>query len=286
MIPLSRKVCVVFDEIEFISPLAKLDTHWSRDFIEFWQLLWSTQSEIRRISFIIAGVNPYSVELDLIDGIQNPVFGIVRRSMITGMNRDDVHAMVKRIGKQMGLDFEDSSLDYLYQRYGGHPLLTRMACSYTNKRIADRQLSRPVKLDASNLKNTELERDSELQFYCRHIVSELIEFYKDEYQMLEMLATGGIADFVELGLEPQWVMHLKGYGIVALEKNKRPTIQLPVLKRYIAADAARRAGSRELRAIVPLEKRSAWLENRKDAILQGSAGVAENNCRETGVSAI
>ena len=105
MIPAKRKVCLVFDEIEYISPLAILDPHWKRDFIDFWQLMWSTQSDVRRINCVIAGVNPYLAELDAIDGVQNPVFGIVRSTMITGMNKDEVHAMIKRIGRQMGLTF-------------------------------------------------------------------------------------------------------------------------------------------------------------------------------------
>ena len=241
-IPQSEIICIVFDEIEYISPLAKLDVHWEKDFIDFWQILWSIQSEVRRISYVVAGVNPYLVELDLINGIQNPVFGIVKASMITGMSNDEVHMMVKRIGKQMGLDFDDSGLDYLYKRYGGHPLLTRMACSYTNSKINQKTQSRPYKIDATFTRNMEQERDSELQFYCRHIVSELELFYKDEYEMLEMLARGNTADFIELGLEPQWVMHLKGYGIVKVNSKGRPAIQLPVLQRYVAADAARKQG--------------------------------------------
>ena len=267
-IPQTEKICVVFDEIEYISPLAKLDTHWERDFIDFWQFLWSIQSEVRRISYVVAGVNPYLVELDLINGIQNPVFGIVKPSMITGMNKEDVHTMVKRIGKQMGLDFDDVALDYLYNRYGGHPLLTRMACSYTNSKILEKVHSRPFKIGATFLRNMEQERDSELQFYCRHIVSELDVFYKDEYDMLEMLARGNTADFMELGVEPQWVMHLKGYGIITVNSKGRPAIQLPVLQRYIAADAARKDGSRDLRAVVPPDKRKTWLEIRKAAILR------------------
>lgn len=40
------------------------------------------------------------------------------------------------------------------------------------------------------------------------------------------------------------------------------------MKRYIAADVARRAGSRDLRTIVAPEKRVAWLESRKGAVLR------------------
>jgi AAA+ ATPase superfamily predicted ATPase len=38
-IPISKKVCIIFDEIEFISPLAKQNRHWRKEFLDFWQLL-------------------------------------------------------------------------------------------------------------------------------------------------------------------------------------------------------------------------------------------------------
>lgn len=41
-------------------------------------MLWAIQSEIRRICFVVAGVSPYLVELDLISDVQNPVFAIVK----------------------------------------------------------------------------------------------------------------------------------------------------------------------------------------------------------------
>lgn len=280
-VPSTRRVCVIFDEIEYISPLSKLNLHWSREFVDFWQTMWSIQSEIRRLSFIIAGVNPYLIELDLIDGVQNPVFGIVKSTMITGMGADDVQMMVSRIGRQMGLDFDANSLKYLYERYGGHPLLTRMACSYANKMISVAHRSRPTTIDVTFLRQSERERDSELQFYCRHIVSELKEFYADEYFMLETLARGNIVEFLELGVEPQWVMHLKGYGIVSFDRGGKPSIRLPVLERYVSAQAARDSGEKNLRNIVLRDKRQLWLSVRKDAILRDLKALLKHSSKRS-----
>ena len=230
-------------------------------------MLWSVQNEIRRICFVVAGVSPYLVELDLINEVQNPVFAIVKPIMLTGVSLDDLSTMIRRIGRQMGLDFDDKAIAYIYSHYGGHPLLSRLACSFTNKRIIERGLSHPANVDVTMLRNAEQERDSELQFYCRHIVSELEMFYKEEYETLELLARGGTADFVELSFEPQWVMHLKGYGIVETDKRGKPTIKLPVLKKYVAAEAARKSGQYELRSVVAPAKRESWLTRRKDTIL-------------------
>ena len=82
----NSSLCIAFDEIEYISPLSE-DSHWKKDFVPFWQTLWSVQSEVRRISFIVAGVNPTIVENDMFDGVPNPIFGIVRSHTSRALRR-------------------------------------------------------------------------------------------------------------------------------------------------------------------------------------------------------
>lgn len=262
-----KNICIIFDEIEFISPIAIQNPHWKNDFIDFWQVMWSIQSEIRRISFIVAGVNPYVTEVDLIGGVQNPMFGIVRAHMLTGLDRSETKAMVDRIGKQMGMFFDDGATDYLFHRYGGHPLLTRMACSFTNQGLISREQKRPVQITEKLLKSEEAKRDGELQFYCRHIVSELNEFYPEEYEILKMLAIGQIADFYEFAAQPEWITHVSGYGVLQNVVGGRPTFKIPVLQRYIANEYARQNGTPEPRAIIPVGERGAWLLRRKNSII-------------------
>jgi len=109
-----------------------MDVHWKTDFIKFWQTFWAVQSRYRNICTIIVGVNPYPLEIDTIGGIQNPLFGIVPPVYLCGLAFDDMKMMVRTLGKRMGLRFDQTSLEYIYARYGGHPLLTRLACSILN----------------------------------------------------------------------------------------------------------------------------------------------------------
>lgn len=88
-------ICLMFDEIEYISYLSKTDTHWRKDFIEFWQTLWSAQSEIKCLSLILGGVNADVVENDLIDQIQNPLFGIVPNNYLAGLQKKNVKSCSK-----------------------------------------------------------------------------------------------------------------------------------------------------------------------------------------------
>jgi hypothetical protein len=264
----NTKLAVVFDEIEYISPLSLLDEHWRRDYIDFWQTIWSVQSEIRKLAIIVAGVNPYVSEIDLIDGVQNPMFGIVKDVMLTGLSKDETQSMIRRMGRQIGLNFDDGALEYMLQRYGGHPLLTRLACSFTNKAIMGDELKRPIQISKDRLTKEESERESDLQFYCRHVVSELKQFYDVEYQLLEKIARGEIVDFLEFAAEPEFIKHLKGYGLIAIDKSGKPDFKIPVIKRYIAFEAARQRKSGELRSMVAEPERDAWLERRREGILR------------------
>lgn len=258
--------CIMFDEIEYISPLAQLDKHWHADFVPFWQTLWSIQSEIRKLCFIVAGVNPYLSEIDSIDHVQNPMFGIVKTSFVKGLASEELAQMTSKLGGRMGLQFDDTAIEYLHKRFGGHPLLTRMACSHVSRQLDASATPRPTVITAEVLRASEEEREAELQFYCRHVVSELKEFYKDEYHLLETLASGEIVDFLELAI-PEWIQHLKSYGIIRISGNKKPTFEMPILQRYVSLERARREKRVIPRTFVKTERRAEWFERRKREML-------------------
>jgi len=266
-VPRGGRVVVVFDEIEYISPMSLTDDHWRRDYIDFWQTFWTCQSRSRNLSTIICGVNPSVVETDTVDGIQNPLFGIVPAEYLRGLPMEDMRLMVRTLGKRMGLTFETDAVEYLHDRYGGHPLLIRIACSLTHLRLAQHGDVRPARLSADRLRIDEQERDSELLFYCRHVVSELQQFYPDEYEMLELLATGQAVDYLELSQEAEYTRHLQSYGLLRRSPSGVPEIAIPVVGEYVGKERARRDGRRTLYHVVPTEQRADWLARRRNAIL-------------------
>lgn len=265
-LPSQESVALVFDEIEYISPFAKLDKEWASGFVPFWQTMWACQSQHPRFSIIIAGVNPTVVEQDLIDHVQNPLFGIVPTQFLRGLRPEELQRMVRSLGKRMGLRFSASAIGYLHERYGGHPLLTRIACSLTHRTVDDLQHQRPYEIHDGFLQAHESSRDSELSFYCRHVVSELHDFYKDEYDLLEGLASGQTAEFMEFTVEPEFTSHLTNYGLLGRDKLGRPTISIPVVARYLGLEMARREGRRTILRVVPAQERARWIKRRVEAI--------------------
>jgi len=266
--PQGKTTVLIFDEIEYISPLTTLDVHWSQDFIPMWQTIWAAQSQIRRLSTIIAGVNPTVVEKDVFDGIQNPMFGIIRPTYLIGFERDDVRSMINHLGRRMGLKFESDCIEYLYDRYGGHPLLTRMACSHINSMVVRDLHNKPCTITKALASKDEEERDAELSYYCRHVVSELKQFYPDEYEMLELLSSRQIVDFIELDQDPELSRHLSSYGLITKDTSGKPKFAIPVVGKYVAMELARREKRTSQRYVTPKDKRAKWLERRAELIIR------------------
>lgn len=266
-IPDNQKIIVIFDEIEWISFKAKIDLHWNTEYLDFWQTFWSSQSNYRNLTTVIAGVNPSITEVDIVNGVQNPLFGIVSNEYIKGLEFDDIKEMLKAIGKRMGIVFESDTIDYLFSRYGGHPLLTRLACSSINNSIKAEKLKRPFAVKKNRLAKEEVARDSELAFYCKHVVSELQEFYPDEYNMLENIASGQLYDIIQFAKFPEFRKHLESYGLLKIEDDKIPRITIPAVDRYIGIELATREGRGLVYRIVPLEERVAYIKRRVGAII-------------------
>jgi hypothetical protein len=110
------------------------------------------------------------------------------------------------------------------------------------------------------LLNDEAGRDADLCFYCEHVVSELRQFYPDEYAMLELLACKHAGDFVELAHDRGLVKHLKDYGLVR-DGGGRPHVAIPVVERYVAGRAG--GGS----PAVPDPARPDWVKGRVRRIM-------------------
>ncbi len=259
-----NKIILVFDEIEYISPKAIDDPHWEKDFINFWQTFWAVQSRQRNVCAIIVGVNPYPLETDVINGIQNPLFGIVSYEYLRGFDYEDMKLMIKTLGKKMGLKFDPNSLKYIHKYYGGHPLLTRIVCSYINQNIS---MKKPFDITCDYIKKIEDGLDSHLTFYYRHDVSELEQFYKDEYDLLELLVSGQNREFINRSEHPQSTKHLVEYGLLSFDGNNIPTLSIPMISKYIGFEYMRREGRKTIYKLVEPEQRDMWLKNHRKTII-------------------
>jgi len=261
-------VCLIFDEIEYISPFAKTDDHWRREFVDLWQLIRSVQSSGEGLSFIIGGVNASVCEAPVFDGIHNPLFSMVKVDYVQGLDPDSLVRMIGFIGPQMGLKFSDEAINALSSHYGGHPLLTRLACSFIHKRVADIRGVRPYLVQREFVERLMIDCDASISPYCAHVVSELREFYRDEYDVLSMAAIGLRSEFLEFGSEVDFVGHLVQYGITSVAESGLPRVQLPVLQAYLRREYCRVNRTKIPRELIEGTKREQWVRASLSQILR------------------
>lgn len=259
-----HRLCFMFDEIEYISYISPRDIHWQSDYIEFWQTLWSSQSQFKCLSFIIAGVNPTVVESDLVDNVQNPLFGIVPHKYLTGFSKDDSRLMLRKLGRRMGMAFDIDACDAINDWYGGHPLLIRQACSNLNSFTSESE-KRPFVVNVELFNSLKERIDSELTFYSNHAISEIREFYPDEYYLFELLATGQELEFKELSKESIYTKHLCSYQLIVKTGNSY-AINIPVIAQRVALDSKIKDGRELIYPLIVKENRTSWLKRRIEEI--------------------
>ena len=262
----NKKIVIMFDEIEYISFRSPMDAHWHTEFIDFWQTIWSVQSLHRNLVFILSGVNPSVAETDTVNGIQNPLFSIVQSEYLQGLDEDDARTMIRTLGRRMGIKFEHEAIKMLYDQYNGHPMLLRLACSYINRQY-DSQ-NRPITIAPADVSKIQEGIDIELAYYFKHVVSEIQQFYSEEYEMLELLASGQTTDFVELSAAAEYTKHLYSYGLIAKNAQGVPFVKMPVAGRYVAMELAKKEKRKSLYKVVDEAKRAEWVTQRVKSIIR------------------
>ncbi len=228
-LPRNRRVIFALDEIEHIAPGLAMRPHWETDFVELWKTLRAVQNSNRRVSFIVAGVNASVIETPSYAGHDNPLFSMAQVRYLPIFDRAELRHMVRVLGGYMGLRFSEDVYDYLRDRYGGHPLLTRAACSFVHRSTASAK--RPVLLSAADLRAHEQRRESELFPFGRHVLSMLQQWYPQEFSMLQYLARGDTQFFTEMSAQyPEYAQHLKAYSLVT---DDPPRISIPLLEKFL-----------------------------------------------------
>lgn len=259
-------VALLFDEVERITFGTASSPHWNdeRDFLLFWQAIRSGfQSSSSPYSFLIVGTNPSAVERIKIFESDNPLFGNVERRFIPMFTSAQVNEMVDDLGSIMGVHFDDECKARLHSDFGGHPFLTRYACSS----ISSATHERPAEVDRT-IYSVGIEKfKTESNSYVESVVGLLRDEYPDEFEMLKSLGLKDVESFkIYADSDPALCEHLVGYGIVSrgaksfyfrigaveryFEAMARPTALLSQEERLAEVSAKRNTLERGLRSLI------------------------------------
>ena len=235
----SKTILLMFDEIENITFEKSSVQHWREnlDFVYFWQSIRSAYQSLQNqgtFTFAIFGTNAKCIEQPSIQGVDNPIFNIFQPYYIPGFDHDQTREMTRKLGRIMGIKFEEEIYTHLVEDYGGHPFLMRRVCS----KIAQLNKKRPVVIDRQKY-NTAKKQFNLENLYFEMILDVLKQFYQDEYEMLTFLAANDIASFMFfVNEDPSIVSHLLGYGIIG-ESDGSYDFKIDAIKEYLQ----RKAGS-------------------------------------------
>lgn len=244
---IGKTVLLLFDEIENIAFGKSGVEHWrtGMDFVYFWQSIRSAYQRLNNgFTFTIFGTNPKCVEEPSILGADNPIYNAFQPSYIPGFDYSQTRDMVRRLGRIMGLKFEEEIYAHLMEDYGGHPFLIRRICS----KIAQLNRKRPVTIDRIKYQEAKHQFNQD-NVYFEMILDVLKQFYPDEYEMLNFLALEDYENFDFFVTEdPSIVGHLIGYGLIK-DADRRFDFRIDAIKEFLV----RKSGNHPV-LITPAEK--------------------------------
>lgn len=271
---------IIFDEIENISRDTSPAEHWRAglDFALLWQTMRSIfQRNNNLVFYLIAGTNPRCIEIPKIDHVDNPIFNHFTPLYIPGFEVRETREMIRKLGRRMGLTFEESVYSKLTEDFGGHPFLMRHVCSLISKEVRDSERPIDIARDSYRIgKERFVESHSN---YLEMIISVLKDYYPDEFEMLSMLANEDIDSFNEFAeLHPSYTMHLIGYGLIK-KSRLGYDFSIDTIRDYILSQAKyRRVGlsTEEMWSEISLRRNAAEIKIRKlvRVLLQANLGVA------------
>ena len=126
-------IIFIFDEIDYITPGSPTNQNWRNEFNIFWRNIRSIYQECDRqqkfMSILVGGVSTHWFTVESIDGVENAALAFIPEELLSPMPEGATVAMLKRLGRIAGLDFEEESCKIIAQATGSMPYWSRKCCS-------------------------------------------------------------------------------------------------------------------------------------------------------------
>ena len=229
-----KSILIIFDEIENITFNVSPSEHWAKDldFIYFWQTLRSLFQKLDNVfAYLIVGTNPMCIETPTIHSKDNPIYNQVPYEYIPSFDVPQTREMVRKLGRRMGIKFDEIVYGKLTEDFGGHPFLIRHVCSVVSRICSP---VRPTFVDKTIYEQAKAVFHRDYSNYIEMILEVLVKFYDDEYEMLKYLARGDFRTFDELSrISPLYTNHLLGYSIIR-KHNSSYSFGIEAVHDYLA----------------------------------------------------
>ncbi|MHC9060973.1 ATP-binding protein [Pantoea sp. y20] len=292
----NKRIYIIFDEIENISINTSPSENWKSgmDFVYFWQSLRTIfQKKDSCLAYMIVGTNPSCIEVPRINGTDNPIFNHLTPQYIPGFDLKSTREMIRKLGKRMGINFDESIYSNINDDFGGHPFLIRKICSIVSSNAMKQR--KPVTIGKVSYRESKVSFKEKNSAYLDMILGVLREQYPDEYQLLQLLANGDDTEFkANVSKNYSSMTHLIGYGILGkdngsyyflidsmrdylLEVNKYQKKETSLEQRWAEISERRNHAERELRKIIKRTLTTILGEEQSKALVLDILGGARKN---------
>jgi tetratricopeptide (TPR) repeat protein len=125
------RLAIFLDEVELIMPAPNASGIVFDRHLSLLRTLRGLVQEDRRVSLMVAGIDPAINRTSRCgaEGVQNPFFKLLQEEYIPPLLSADCIQMVRNVGRQVELSFNDEAAAYIAEASGGHPSLARQLCS-------------------------------------------------------------------------------------------------------------------------------------------------------------
>lgn len=189
-----------------------------RSLVQLRGVIQETYDDDARLSLVCAGVNPSLFERAVIGGRDNLLYKLVQLFWLAPLERDEMANMVRALGKRMAVRIRDHEvIDTLYGEYGGHPLLSRKACSLAVRKRDPELL--PFHLTLEKVREVAAARGiGSPAEQARDVFSSFEEWFPREAEIVGALWSSdpGMRDVAqaEIAEDPHCIQHAVAYGLV------------------------------------------------------------------------
>jgi tetratricopeptide (TPR) repeat protein len=123
------RFAIFLDEIELILPPANAVSDVLDRYLSLMRTLRGLVQEDGNVSLMVAGVDPAVTRLSRLGDAQNPFFQLLSEYYLPPLTKADCIQMIRNIGRQVELSYDDDVVEFVAWASGGHPFLARQLCS-------------------------------------------------------------------------------------------------------------------------------------------------------------
>jgi cold shock CspA family protein len=227
------RIVFLLDEIERLLP-NNLGKVGFEGFFEFFSYLRGVSQENREFVVTVTGANAAICEAAQFQGRDNPVFNYFKEIYLQLLEYPECATMVRELGRGMGIRFDTTAVEAIYDATGGHPFFTRQFCSF----LAHQYPERPLIVTRNMLQPLIAQYLSVRSNDFAEIVDRLERDFPDELAICVALARDGGAINTQntkasfINSPGVSVRHLIGYQILQVEPT-RAFIKISMLSQWL-----------------------------------------------------